>query len=296
MNKTEINLNESEPTIVYKIKSNITLPFDAQSELEKYSKIYICKEYDPFKIVHCFESFNPDYRIYGDTSEGDKKVLFTTSYHYECCSCLRQCICGYLCCGYACCDSIHFQMDYKRNGAPFYTHGYNITKGCHCCDICIITGFLNCIPCAGKKLYLRETIDSNSPNIKVGRQKGKTQTNCCCSCDKYAEYINENNLKGHSVRADCCDICKNCCLNHFCSFCFYVSRGCDFEMSIENENGLKTGNVLIFSGCCSEKVAGKCCYLPRAYFEVNMPPDASSEQKFQIIADIIHLDLMNKLI
>jgi hypothetical protein len=66
-------------------------------------------------------------------------------------------------------------------------------------------------------------------------------------------------------------------------------------MSIENESGIKTWNVKLYSGTCSEKVHGKCCYTPRPYFEVNMPPNATSEQKFQIIADIIHLDLANKI-
>lgn len=296
MNKTDTNLNPTEPAIVYKINAGATtLPLDVESELQKYSKIFIAKEYDPFRIIHCFEASNRDYIIYVETKEGDKKVLFTSNYHYECCNCCEQCIIGAFCCGYACCDTIQFQMDYKRNGAPFYTQGYNITKGCHFCDIFILCGCCNCFPCAGNKLYLRENIDPDSPSIKVGRQKGKTQTNCCCSCgDKFAEYITENKLKGPTVRAACCDICKNSCLN--CCCCNCCAQGCDFEMSIENPNGIKMGNILIFAGCCSEKVEGKFCYFPRAFFEVNMPPGSTSEQKFQIISDIIHLDLANNII
>lgn len=297
MNKTEAKLNQQDPVLIYKPNMGATnLPLDVESELEKYHTIYIGKEYDPFRIVHCFEAMNRDYRIYVETKEGDKKILFTSNYHYECCNCCEQCIIGAICCGYACCDSIQFQMDYKRNGLPFYTQGYNISKGCHCCDICVLCGFFNCIPCAGKKLYLRENIDPNSPSIKVGRPKGKTLTNCCCSCDKYVEYITENNLKGQTVKADCCDICKNTCMTSCCCLCNYCVQGCDFEMSIENEKGEKTGNVFIFSGCCSKKVEGKFCFFPRAYFEVNLPQDATSEQKFQIIADIIHLDLVNNII
>ena len=69
---------------------------------------------------------------------------------------------------------------------------------------------------------------------------------------------------------------------------------CDFEMDIENEKGTKTGNIKIFSGCFSEKVkTEKRCHIPRKYYEINMPDDASSEQKFQIIADLIHFDIVN---
>lgn len=296
MEKTSTEINQSEPALVYKVSAGATsLPLDVERDLQKYSRIFIGKEYDPFRIVHCFEAPFRDYRIYVETSEGDKKILFTSHNHYKCCNCCNQCVCGYLCCGYACCDSIQFQMDYRRNGFPFYTQGFNITKGCHCCDFCLL-GCFTCFPCPcpGKELYLRENIDPSSPNINVGRQKGKTKTNCCCSCDKYVEYYTENNLKGQTVKADCCDICKNVCITRCCTG--YCVQGCDFEMSIENENGLKTGNVLIYSGCCSQKVEGRCCYFPRAYFEVNMPPEANSEQKFQIIADIIHMDLANGLI
>ena len=299
MNQTDINLKQPDPVLVYKVNTGPTsLPFDVESELNKYSRIFISKEFDVFRIVSCCEASNRDYIIYVDTEDGDKKILFTSNYHYKCCKCCEQCIFGDLCCGYVCCDSIMFQMDYKRNGAPFYTQGFNLNKGCHCCDFCICCFCLDCFICAGNKLFLRENIDPDNPDIKVGRPKGKTETNCCCTCsDKFAQYITEFKLKGPTVRATCCDICKNACMiscltcGGFCNCCV---AGFDFEMSIEDPNGIKTGNILIYSGCCSKKVEGKMCYFPRAYMEVNMPPNATSEQKFQIIADAIHLDLSNK--
>ena len=295
MNNTEINSSQIQPVLVYKENTNTNLPFDVTQELQKYSRIFVAKEFDPFRIVHCCESVNRDYLIIGEEQDGDKKLLFTSHIHFECCNCCEQCIIGFFFCGYACCDSIVFQLDYRKNGQPFYTQGFNIYKGCHCCDMCIIC---NCsmIPCVGKKLFLRENINPDSPDIKVGIPKGKTKTNCCCSCDKYIDYFTENKIKSQTVRAECCDICTHSCFATFCCICNRCIRGCDFEMSIEDENGTKTGNVMIYSGCCSKKVEGKCCYMPRAYFEANMPPNATSEQKFQIIADIIHLDLSNNIL
>ena len=158
--------------------------------------------------------------------------------------------------------------------------------------------FIDLCPFAGKKLYLRQNINPDSPRITVGTPEGKTKTNCCCTCsDKTATYFTDLNIKGPTVRADCCDICKNICLiscltcGGCCNCCV---AGFDFEMSIEDLNGKKTGNIMIYSGCCSEKVKGMMCYFPRGYMEVNLPQNATSEEKFQIIADIIHLDLVNK--
>ena len=64
-------------------------------------------------------------------------------------------------------------------------------------------------------------IDPDDPKITTGRPKGKTETNCCaCSCsDIFAEYHNENKVKGYTVRASCCDICKNNCLSHCLTCC-----------------------------------------------------------------------------
>ena len=177
MNKTESELKQTEPVLVYKINTGITnLPLDVEVDLQKYPQIFITRVFDVFRIVHCCEAASRDYIIYGETKEGDKKVLFTSNYHFECCNCCEQCIFGCFCCGYACCDSILFQMDYKRNGNTFYTQGYNIKKGCHCGDICIINPLCACIPCVGNKLYLRENIDPDAPDYEIGKKKGKTQT------------------------------------------------------------------------------------------------------------------------
>lgn len=307
MNQTEINLNNStQPKLVYRVNTGPTsLPLDVTQELSQYPRVFISRENDTFALTCCAESYRYEYRIFVETKEGDKKILFTTSSHLKCCNCCEQCLIGDLCCAYACCDSIVFQMDYRRNGAPFYTQGYNITKGCHCCDIFLCCNYLPCCSCINRRLYLRENIDPDSPDIKIGRPNGKTKTNCCCACDQFAEYYNENKIKGHTVRAACCDIWKNICMNYcltggclcfgcFCFLCKYpCDLGFDFEMSIEDQNGLKTGNIMIYAGCCSQKVEGKMCFCPRSYMEVNMPPNATSEQKFQIIADAIHLDLEN---
>lgn len=296
MNNSEINTIQAQPALVYKTNTNTNLPFDVTEGLQKYSRIFVAKEVDPFRIVHCCEAINRDYLIFGEEEDGSKKLLFNSHIHFECCKCCDQCVVGFLCCGYACCDSIVFQLDYRRNGHPFYTQGFNIYKGCHCCDMCLICNCFPMICCVGKKLYLRENTDPDNPDIKVGTPKGKTKTNCCCSCDKYIDYYTENKLKSQTVKAECCDICTYTCLATCCALCNRCIRGCDFEMSIEDENGVKTGNVFIYSGCCSKKVEGKCCLMPRAYFEANMPPNATSEQKFQIIADLIHLDLVNNII
>lgn len=302
MNQTNITLKNPNAVEKYNINiGNTSLPFDVKSELSKYSTIFIVKEFDPFSLVCLCEASNRDYIIYSENEEGDKKILFTSSSHSKCCKCCEQCVLGYLCCGYACCDSIEFQMDYNRNGETFYTQGYNLTKGCHCCDFFACCLCWNCLNCAGRKLYLRENIDPDDPKITTGRPKGKTETNCCfSSCtDRFVKYTTENKTKGYTVRAACCDICKNNCLVSLltcCGCCNTCVAGFDFEMSIEDPNGIKTGNILIYSGCCSKKTEGKMCYIPRAYMEVNMPPNATSEEKFQIIADAIHLDLANAFI
>ena len=51
---------------------------------------------------------------------------------------------------------------------------------------------------------------------------------------------------------------------------------------------------MIYTGCYSEKVKDfGICYAPRPYYEINLPSLATSEQKFQIVADLIHFDLTN---
>lgn len=75
---------------------------------------------DLWKITCLYERALPTYVVYGEMPDGDKKILFTCSQHFQCCTCCDQCIIGLPCClEYACCDQIIFQMDYKRNNAPF---------------------------------------------------------------------------------------------------------------------------------------------------------------------------------
>ena len=80
------------------------LPFDVESELQLYSRIFITK-FDVFKIVSCCDSWH---KIIGETKDGDKKLLFTSYIHSDCFNCCKQCVLGGLCCGYACYNSIMF--------------------------------------------------------------------------------------------------------------------------------------------------------------------------------------------
>ena len=168
---TELNLNQPVPQLFedkpIKTKT-MTIPFVIEEDLKKYSRIYITKQFNPFRIVHCCEAPFRDYEIYGEAPGAhkvpEKKLLFTSSLHYECCDCCDHYVIGDLCCGYVCCDSIQFQMDYRRNEEPFFVQGFNITKGCHCCDICL---YQLCQKyCAPDRLYLRETIDIDNPTIE----------------------------------------------------------------------------------------------------------------------------------
>ena len=77
-------------------------------------------------------------------------------------------------------------MDYRRNGAPFYTQGINIQKGCYCCkcSCCDCCKCCCCDCCPPSILFLRENIDPESRDFNVGVKKGTTevQNTCCCSC------------------------------------------------------------------------------------------------------------------
>lgn len=298
MNATSENLSVSVPKVIYSIDQGTTsLPFDVSNELSQYSKLYISDEYDIFRNIHCFEKlFGIEYKIYGELPDGDKKVLFTCHSHFECCKCCQGCAIGTICCYYECCDSIVYQLDYKRNGAPFYTQGLNIKKGCYFCN-CDCCYCCDCCCCPPGVLYLRENIDPDSPNFDVGKKKGKTKAYACCCfccsccCPNKAEYYTQENVKDQTVNATCGELCRHCFLSQF--FC----GGADLEMHIEDSRGVKTGSVKIYAGCCSRKVEGKTCYCPRQpYYEVNLPPNATSEQKFQIVADVIHLDLRTNIL
>lgn len=285
--KKSTNSPNYQPTIV---SLNKAIPFNISTDLAQYNRLFLSKEYDPFKIVHCYENWLPDYRIYGELPDGDKRLLFTCSQHFECkcCDCFELCMIPMGCCAYMCCDSIIFQMDYRKNGAPFFAQGLYIHKGfycckCYCCQIC------SCLS-QPDILELKETTDPNNPDINSGVQKGKTEADiACCSTDHYAKYSNQG-LNGPVVKAKCCEICKHCCLKCCCGLDW------DFNMVIEDGAGKECGNIMIYSGCYSEKSGGRFCYLPRKYYEINLPSNASSEQKFQIVADLVHFDLINRLL
>ena len=280
--------SKASKEIQYSNTSKDILPFDVAKDLAQFKRILVTKEFDYFKIVHICENYMHDYKIYGELPDGDKKLLFTCSQHFECdfCSCLDNCTCNLCLCSYVCCDSIVFQMDYKRNGSPFYTQGLNIQKGFYCCK-CYCCVCCNCCT-RSHQLYLRENTEPDNPDFNVGTKKGYTEvTTNCCVPEYTSSYVTQDEVRGQSLRVKCCEVYKKSCLKCCCGL------ECDFEMDIENEKGTKTGNIMIYSGCFSKKVEGKRCYEPRKYYEINMPQDATSEQKFQIIADLIHFDLTN---
>ena len=286
-----VNNPPVQPTvIVVPAAVGIIIPFNVAQDLNMFTRIFVVREFDKFKIFHYYERLFPDYKVFGELPDGDKKLLFTSSRHFQCCKCCDNFSIDCCFATYFCCDSIVFQMDYKRNGAPFYTQGLNIAKGCYCCKC----GYC-CYCCPPSILFLRENVEPENPNPKVGIQKGSTEVpnTCCCSCcrDKTVFYNTQEGFKGPLVRAKCCDICKHRCIYHCCFNCT-----CDFEMDIEDEKGAKVGNIMIYSGCYSEKVVDKCCYYPAPYYEINMPTVCTSEQKFQIIADIIHFDLVYNVV
>jgi len=103
MSQTDININVGEPNLINPVNTKTTiLPFNVGTDLKEYSRIFITREFYPFRLIHCCEAPISDYEIYGETEEKDKKLLFTSSYHYQCCNCCEQFIIGDLCCGYAC--------------------------------------------------------------------------------------------------------------------------------------------------------------------------------------------------
>ena len=271
---------------------NTTLPFDVKNDLNMFSKITIVRQINLYRTFHCMDKIFRDYQIHGVLPDGDKKILFTVSRHFECCKCCEQCIISGCFYDYVCCNSIIFQLDYRRNEAPFYTQGINLQKGCYCCQC--KCSCCSCCKCSlPSRLWLRENVDPDSRDFNVGIKKGMTEipNNCCLCCpDKVANYYTQEGLKGQTIRAKCCDI--------FAHQCLYCCTGCtaDFEMDIENESGIKTGSIMIYSGCYSQKTEGKTCHIPGAHYDITMPPGATSEQKFQIIADLIHFDLLNNII
>ena len=169
-------------------------------------------------------------------------------------------------------------MDYRRNNKTFYTQGLNIQKGCYCCKCHCCTCCCCCCSCPASILYLRENVDPDNPDFNVGIKKGRTSKYGCLLTDKVVSYFSQEGMKGPSIRAGCCTGCI-CC---DCS---------DIIMDIEDGNGGSIGKILIPNGCNSEKVKGMCCHLPRPYYEINISQNITSEQKFQIIADVVHFSL-----
>ena len=270
--------------------SSSKIPFNVETELN-YKRIFIVKEKDPFKIIHiCQPIITNDYQIYGELPDKSKKLLFTVSEHFqcECCDCDNWGF-NFACFSLICCDKIIFQLDYRKNNKGFYTQGYYQRKGCYICSNCWEYNFGYC--CPYHTLYLRENTDHNNPDFDIGIKKGRTKAsvNICCT-DRTSFYISEKNSKGYGIRAKYCEICRHKCLRKFGNIT------CDFEIKIEDEKGNKCGNIMIYSGICSKVVKGTCCYFPKPYFEINMPKNISSIQKFQIIADTIHFDYVNNVL
>ena len=311
--------------------TNFKLPFDVSRELAIYTKIFVSREVDLFRIFHYTESFVEDYKIYGELPCGDKQILFTVRQHItpnctSCSNCCKQCICkccceekkgccerccegptcSFCCFGeYVCYDLVQFRLDYKRNNNLFYNQAFIYEKGCHCCCTeCYVCGRcagkecscccgkccgvdMCCDPCTPNILKLRENI--NEFNILEGAKKGETVgTPCCCKLcrDKTVTYNTEEGSKGISLRLDCCEFCKYCC----CKKCKE-----DLEITIEDSTGQKVGYIFIPNSCCSKTVPS-CCYHVLNYFEINVPLNMPSNDKFQIIADLIHLNIENGII
>ena len=267
------------------------IPFNVEKELGQFTKMYITKENDLFKIAHFCQSLTQDYLIYGEMPDESKKILFTVSEHYECecCCCVDFDQFGIDCCcfSFMLCDKILYQFDYKKNNEGFYTQGKYQQKGFQCkvpeCNIC------NC--CPYHTLYLRENTDHDDADFDKGTKKGKTETQSCSFfSDKTTLYTTEEDRQGYGIRATCSEIYKR----KYLKLCCNATH--DFEIEIENEKGEKVGNIMLYSGLCSDLVKDKCCYVPKPYFELNLPKNASSKQKFQIIADVIHFDYANKLL
>ena len=261
----------------------ITLPFDVSSELGQYSKVFITREIDRFRMFHCFD-FPYDYRIFGELPDGDKKILFSASKHFQWCDCCDNCSINVCCCEYMCCDRIVFQMDYKKNNKNFYTQGFNVQKGCYFC-ICTCC-------CNPNVLYLRENVQPESKDFNIGLKKGKTEgtPGCFSFCrDKTANYTSQEELKGPGLRITCADYWKHR-LTSLCCDCF------DINVSIENGANAQIGNVTVPGSWCSKKVETPFCYFPGKHFEVNFPSGMSSEEKFNLIACLIHFNIENNLI
>ena len=95
INQTEdIGINQNQNLNIGIVPSLITsipnIPLDVSKDLSKYQKIFITKQADLFRMAHFCEGFYPEYLIWSETPEGDKKLIFTCSEHFECECCKRR--------------------------------------------------------------------------------------------------------------------------------------------------------------------------------------------------------------
>lgn len=284
------------------MQSAIKLPFDVSTELNIYTRVYIVRQYDLFRNFHCLENTGGDYIVYGELPDGDKKILFTVTKYFKCCNCCNSCTIGCGIVDYECCNSIISQFEYKRNNVNFYTQGQYIQRGCYLCRWLCCYQFLMC--CLNAELYyLRENLEPENPDFNVGVKKGSTLSTHCCG-DTLVTYTTQEGFRGPTVKLQCCEYYKHVCmeacaagcLSAYCPCCGCHLLGCDLELIIEDGNGQQTGTVYLPNGCCSKKVEGTCCYVPGHHYVVNFPPNATSTEKFQIIADIIHFNAKNGLL
>lgn len=290
---SQLTVNTTVPNMIIEPDKPM-IPLDVKKELNDYKKIYIEKVFNAFRIFHCFESLGADYRIFGELPDGDKKLIFTSQVHFDC-DCCELCGCdncqiSCCCCDYICCDRIIYQMDYKRNNRNFYTQGVNQIKGCYWCK-CYFCYLLHC--CPPSILFLRENTQPYNPHFDVGIKTGYTNgtPGCCPKCrDREASYTSQEGNKGYVIKLDCCTAFRLSISRCYC--CNYR----DIDISIEDQNGNQAGSIVVPDGCCSQRVEGKKCYLPGRNYEINLPPNATSFQKFQIIATVIHFDLENGLL
>lgn len=267
---------------------NLNLPFDISNELNQYNKVYITKEDDRFRNFHYFDLWWYDYKIYGELPDGDKKVLFTVKKNFECCRHFTQCIFPFVFCDLVHRDKIIYQLDYTRNGTPFYTQGFNVKKGLYYCKCLYCTNlFYGC--CCPLRLNLRENLEPDNPNFDFGIKRGMTTgISDCFSCckDKVVTYINEDGSRGQSLRFHCSDSC-------LFTICPWFIK--ELEIYIENSKGETIGIVNVANGCLSKRAPG-LCMCPKNYIDLTFPVGLSSTEKFKLIATFVHFDLENGIL
>ena len=143
---------------------------------------------------------------------------------------------------------------------------------------------------SGQIYYLRENLEPENPDFNVGVKKGSTLATKCCG-DTIVAYTTQEGFKGPSVKLQCCEYYKNRCVTYCCcGACGCQYFGCDTELVIEDANGQQTGTIYKPFGCCSKKVEGTCCLVPGQHYIINFPPNATSIEKFQIVADLVHFN------